>query len=520
MGALANQSFVKMNGIGNEIVVVDLRTGGGAIQPQEARAAGRPDAAPYDQLMALYPPRTPGTDAFIRIYNNDGSEAGACGNGMRCVADLVAKESGKDTLTFETSAGILNCWKGADGMFTVDMGPPRFKWNEIPLAEEFRDTRAIELQIGPIDKPVLHSPSVVSMGNPHAIFWVDDVNAHDLARLGPLLENHPIFPERANITLAQIVSRDHIIIRTWERGAGLTKACGSAACAAAVAAARLRKANRTVTVTLPGGDLSIEWRERDDHVLMTGPATFANMPEVALVAGNDRKISAEFWAEQRDVLRGTLFALGTEEKCRVNDIMAVRDTAAHLVDGIEGRARAFVQVQNGCDHRCTFCIIPFGRGNSRSVPMGEVVAQVRRLVERGYREVVLTGVDITSYGANLPGTPKLGRLVRQILKHVPDLARLRISSIDSVEADSDLLDAIAGEPRLMPHLHLSLQHGDDLILKRMKRRHLRADAIRFTQQVRRLRPDVVFGADIIAGFPTETEEAHQRSRDLIAECGL
>ena len=200
--------------------------------------------------------------------------------------------------------------------------------------------------------------------------------------------------------------------------------------------------------------------------------------------------------------------------------MAVRETAPHLVDGIEGRARAFVQVQNGCDHRCTFCIIPFGRGNSRSVPMGEVVAQVRQLVENGYREVVLTGVDITSYGAGLPGAPKLGKLVRQILKHVPELARLRISSIDSVEADADLLDAIADEPRLMPHLHLSLQHGDDLILKRMKRRHLRADAIAFTSQVRRLRPDIVFGADIIAGFPTETEDAFARSRDLVAECGL
>ena len=200
--------------------------------------------------------------------------------------------------------------------------------------------------------------------------------------------------------------------------------------------------------------------------------------------------------------------------------MAVKETAAHLIDGIEGRARAFVQVQNGCDHRCTFCIIPFGRGNSRSVPMGEVVAQVRRLVERGYREVVLTGVDITSYGAGLPGTPRLGKLVRQILKHVPELERLRISSIDSVEADADLLDAIADEPRLMPHLHLSLQHGDDLILKRMKRRHSRADAIAFTDQVRRLRPDIVFGADIIAGFPTETDEAFARSRDLVAECGL
>ncbi len=177
MGALANQSFVKMNGAGNEIVVVDLRAKGGAIAAAEAKAAAGPAGAPYDQLMALYPPRTPGTEAFIRIYNSDGSEAGACGNGMRCVADIVAKQSGKDALSFETTSGILNCWKGADGMFTVDMGAPRFKWNEIPLAEEFRDTRAIELQIGPIDNPILHSPSVVNMGNPHAIFWVEDVDA-------------------------------------------------------------------------------------------------------------------------------------------------------------------------------------------------------------------------------------------------------------------------------------------------------------------------------------------------------
>jgi threonylcarbamoyladenosine tRNA methylthiotransferase MtaB len=214
------------------------------------------------------------------------------------------------------------------------------------------------------------------------------------------------------------------------------------------------------------------------------------------------------------------FGLEREEKSVVNDVMAVRETALHLIEGIEGRARAFIQVQNGCDHRCTFCIIPFGRGNSRSVPIGEVVDQVRKLVANGYREVVLTGVDITSYGSNLPGAPRLGALVRQILKHVPELDRLRISSIDSVEADADLLDALADEPRLMPHLHLSLQHGDDLILKRMKRRHSRADALRFTTQVRRLRPDIVFGADIIAGFPTESDAAFARSRDHVAECGL
>ena len=277
MGVLANQAFVKMNGVGNEIVVVDLRHGGGkapaAIGEAEARVAASPQGAPYDQLMALYPPRTPGTDAFVRIYNNDGSEAGACGNGMRCVASIVADASGKSALTFETKAGLINAWKGDDGLFTIDMGKPRFAWNEIPLAEEFRDTRAIELQIGPIDKPVLHSPAVVNMGNPHAIFWVDDPYAYDLERFGPLLENHPIFPDRANITLAHIVSREHIVMRTWERGAGLTKACGSAACATAVAAARLKRTERKVKVTRPGGELTLEWRA-DDHVLMTGPVAF------------------------------------------------------------------------------------------------------------------------------------------------------------------------------------------------------------------------------------------------------
>jgi diaminopimelate epimerase len=211
----------------------------------------------------------------VRIYNNDGSEAGACGNGMRCVADVMFKESGKAALTFETTAGLVNCWKGELPLVsTVDMGKPRFAWNEIPLAEEFRDTRAIELQIGPIDDPILHSPSVVNVGNPHAIFWVDDVAPYDLSKIGPMLENHPIFPERANISLCAVRSREHLIVRTWERGAGMTKACGSAACAAAVSAARTRRAGRQVTVTLPGGDLQIEWRERDDHVLMTGPCEY------------------------------------------------------------------------------------------------------------------------------------------------------------------------------------------------------------------------------------------------------
>ncbi len=275
MSALANHAFVKMNGIGNEIVVVDMRNGSAPISPADARAAASPAGAPCDQLMVLHPPRKAGTDSFVRIFNNDGSEVGACGNGMRCIASLLFKETAKDTLTFETKAGLVNCWKTADpDRFTVDMGKPRFAWNEIPLAEDFRDTRAIELQIGPIDKPILHSPAAVNMGNPHAIFWVDDVNAYDLSKIGPLLENHPIFPERANITVAAIKSREHIVIRTWERGAGLTKACGSAACAAAVAAARLRRTGRRVRISLPGGDLAIEWRESDDHVLMTGPVAF------------------------------------------------------------------------------------------------------------------------------------------------------------------------------------------------------------------------------------------------------
>jgi len=274
MSALANRPFVKMNGLGNEIVVVDMRRQPAAISAADARAAAQPGGAPYDQLMALYPPRTAGTDSLVRIYNNDGSEAGACGNGMRCVASLITKESGKDRLSFEVDGRVLNTWKNADGLFTVDMGAPRFAWNEIPLAEEFRDTRAIELQIGPIDKPILHSPSVVSMGNPHAVFWVDDVNAYELAKIGPLLANHPMFPERANITLCAIQSKENIVIRTWERGAGLTKACGSAACAAAVAAARLKRTGRKVRVTLPGGNLAIDWRESDSHVLMTGPVEF------------------------------------------------------------------------------------------------------------------------------------------------------------------------------------------------------------------------------------------------------
>jgi diaminopimelate epimerase len=275
MSVLANRPFIKMSGLGNEIVVVDMRRQTGTIEAVDARAVARPNGAPYDQLMALYAPRTPGTDAYVRIYNNDGSEAGACGNGMRCVAELLFKETGRSALMLETTAGLLSCWKGDRPLIsTVDMGKPRFAWNEIPLANKFEDTRVIDLRIGLAEEPILHSPSVVSMGNPHTIFWVDDVASYDLRKIGPLVENHPIFPERANVSLAQVASRERLVIRTWERGAGLTKACGSAACASAVAAARLGLIGRTLTVALPGGELQIEWRTADDHVLMTGPVAF------------------------------------------------------------------------------------------------------------------------------------------------------------------------------------------------------------------------------------------------------
>ena len=246
----------------------------------------------------------------------------------------------------------------------------------------------------------------------------------------------------------------------------------------------------------------------------TEPATFAGMDEVDAVIGNTEKMQADTWAGL-----ATGF-IGDTEPVQVDDIMSVTETAGHLIDGFGTRSRAYVQVQNGCDHRCTFCIIPYGRGNSRSVPAGVVVDQIKRLVDRGFNEVVLTGVDLTSWGADLPAGPKLGDLVMRILRLVPDLPRLRISSIDSIEVDQNLMQAIATEPRLMPHLHLSLQHGDDLILKRMKRRHLRDHAIAFTEEARRLRPDMTFGADIIAGFPTETEPQFQNSLRMVTECDL
>ncbi|MEL6572851.1 MAG: tRNA (N(6)-L-threonylcarbamoyladenosine(37)-C(2))-methylthiotransferase MtaB [Pseudomonadota bacterium] len=258
----------------------------------------------------------------------------------------------------------------------------------------------------------------------------------------------------------------------------------------------------------------------DAQIIVTGcaaqtePKTFADMNEVNVVLGNTEKMNLATWRGLAPDL------IGETEPVQVDDIMSVTETAGHLIDGFGTRSRAYVQVQNGCDHRCTFCIIPYGRGNSRSVPAGVVVDQIKRLVQKGYNEVVLTGVDLTSWGADLPATPKLGDLVMRILKLVPDLPRLRISSIDSIEVDDNLMQAIATEPRLMPHLHLSLQHGDDLILKRMKRRHLRDDAIRFTEEAGKLRPEMTYGADIIAGFPTETDAAFENSLKLVTDCNL
>lgn len=264
--------FLKMNGLGNQIIVADLRGQSARVTAAAAIAINATDGTKFDQIMAIHDPRTPGTANYIEIINSDGSRAQACGNGMRCVVQALTSEQGRQAFTFETMAGILFGEERDDGLITVDMGTPKFAWYDIPLAEEFADTRQIELQIGPIDAPVLHSPAVLSIGNPQATFWVqDDVWNYALDRFGPMLENHPIFPERANISIAQVLAPDRIILRTWERGAGLTEACGSAACAAVVNGARTRRTARSATVTLPGGDLFVEWRA-DDHVLLTGPA--------------------------------------------------------------------------------------------------------------------------------------------------------------------------------------------------------------------------------------------------------
>ena len=297
------------------------------------------------------------------------------------------------------------------------------------------------------------------------------------------------------------------VMRSHAAEAGLNDAVIINTCAVTSEAVRsARQAIRRAAKDHPGAPILVT-----GCAAQVDPAMFAAMPEVTRVIGNHEKMQAETW-KPATLLTG-------HEKVRVNDIMSVRETAAHLIDGMEGRARAYVQVQNGCDHRCTFCIIPYGRGNSRSVPAGEVVAQVRRLVETGHHEVVLTGVDLTSWGADLPGAPQLGNLVQRILKLVPELAQLRISSIDAIEIDDALVEALS-DVRLAPYMHLSLQHGDDLILKRMKRRHSRDQAIALTRRLRDARPDMAFGADLIAGFPTETEAHFENSLRLVEECGI
>lgn len=279
MNALAHRRFLKMNGLGNQITVLDLRGTKLVVDAEEARAIAAEPRARFDQLMVLHDPQVAGTDAFVRIYNVDGTEAGACGNGTRCVAwammaDPQMGDQAKNRLTLQTKAGLLPVRRESEAVFTVDMGTPRLAWDEIPLAEPFEDTSRFELQIGPIDDPILHTPCAVNMGNPHAVFFVEDPYAYNLEQIGPLLENHPIFPDRANIELAAVNAPDHIVLRVWERGAGITQACGSGACAALVAGVRRELTARKAVVSLPGGDLTIEWRESDGHVLMTGAAEF------------------------------------------------------------------------------------------------------------------------------------------------------------------------------------------------------------------------------------------------------
>jgi threonylcarbamoyladenosine tRNA methylthiotransferase MtaB len=307
------------------------------------------------------------------------------------------------------------------------------------------------------------------------------------------------------------------VVRVEAERAGLTETIVINSCAVtSEAVAQARQAIRRLKRERPSARIVVT-----GCAAQTQAEMFAEMTEVDRVVGNDDKMRGESWRKTRATFDAGDFGVTAGEKIAVADIMAVGEMAPHLLEGFQkGLPRVFVQVQNGCDHRCTFCIIPYGRGNSRSVPMGAVVEQVRALVERGHAEIVLTGVDLTSYGADLPGTPKLGQLTKQILRHVPELKRLRISSVDSIEVDRDLFDVIAQDERLMPHLHLSLQSGDNLILKRMKRRHSRQEAIDFCAQVRRLRPDIALGADIIAGFPTETEEMFARSQDLVEACDL
>lgn len=274
MSPLAQKILTKMNGLGNAIAILDLRGTGLTVSGEEARAIRRGEGLAFDQLMVLHEPRSPGADAFMAIYNGDGSQASACGNGTRCVAFLLTRGTKRDRVVLETAAARLECLRAGEALFTVDMGPPRLAWHEIPLSRLFPDTRKVALEIESTWSPGLGPPSCVNMGNPHAVFWVDDIEAHDLAQIGPLFENHPVFPERANISLARAVSREHIALKVWERGTGLTRACGSAACAALVAAVRLDLTGRKAVVAQPGGNLEIAWRESSGHVLMTGPAEY------------------------------------------------------------------------------------------------------------------------------------------------------------------------------------------------------------------------------------------------------
>ncbi len=340
------------------------------------------------------------------------------------------------------------------------------------------DTAAIALPIEDAVPAPDHEPAEIAVG------------AVEIITLGCRLNAYESEVMRGHAAAAGLGST--VIINTCA-------VTGEAVRQARQAIRKARRANPAARIVVTGCAAQIE------------PQNFAAMPEVDHVVGNGEKVVAATW---------TALAIGDSPRVAVNDIMSVRETAGHLETGFGNRARAFVQIQNGCDHRCTFCIIPYGRGPSRSVPAGAVVAEIRSLVTTGHAEVVLTGVDLTSWGADLPATPRLGSLVRRILRLVPELKRLRISSIDSIEADPELIEAIASEPRLMPHLHLSLQAGDDMILKRMKRRHLRADAIRFCDEVRRLRPDIAITADLIAGFPTETEAMFANTLDLVERCGL
>jgi diaminopimelate epimerase len=282
MSPLAGLKIARMNGLGNEIIVLDLRGATHVVTPQEARAIHRAPRLHYDQLMVLHDATTPGDDAFVRIYNNDGSQSGSCGNGTRCVAYVMLRGTAREALKLETIAGPLEAWRLGEFSYRVDMGPPRLGWREIPLREAVADTRAIDVSEGPLSRP-----AVVSMGNPHAVFFVDDVASIDLPAFGPKLEHHAMFPERANISIAQVVARDHVRLRVWERGVGITRACGSAACATLVAAARRGLTDRRATLTLPGGDLVIDWRASDDHVLMTGPVEleFETMLDAAIFEG-------------------------------------------------------------------------------------------------------------------------------------------------------------------------------------------------------------------------------------------